>query len=130
MYATAPMTQLRPEPGTPGESGFGDFATLRINSGQQTQPRIKCRRPDSLDQYVDSVEVEERLERHLCKNEDREYIKMDVRFEGGVAQEFGAQAWRLELWRCRDSVTQAGIRCLGRRKKVLLARVPLSQTLS
>ena len=30
MYATGPRTQLRPEPGTPGASEFGNFATLRI----------------------------------------------------------------------------------------------------
>ena len=35
MYATAPRTQLRPEPGTPGESGLGTFATLWINLIQQ-----------------------------------------------------------------------------------------------
>ena len=40
------------------------------------------------------------------------------------------QARRSELWWCRDSVTQAGIRCLGRRKKKLLVRDLLSQTLS
>jgi hypothetical protein len=72
MYATAPRTQLRPEPGTPGESGFRNFATLRINSGQENTKRIKCRRPDSLDQYVDGIEVEKRLERHVRENEDGE----------------------------------------------------------
>jgi hypothetical protein len=54
---------------------------------------------------------------------------MDAHFPGRVAQEFEVQAWGSELWRCRDRVTQAGIRCLGRRKKCCW-RVPLSQTLS
>ena len=38
-------------------------------------------------------------------------------FSGRVAQEFGVQVGRVELWRCRDGGTQAGIRCLGRRKQ-------------
>jgi hypothetical protein len=73
--------------------------------------------------------VEESLKRQVYENEDGKWVEMDVRFEGRVAQEFEVQAGRSELWWCRDSGMQAGIRCLGRRKKGL-ARVLRSQTLS
>ena len=36
---------------------------------------------------------------------------------GRVAQELKVQAGRAELWQCRDSATQASIRCPGREKK-------------
>ena len=51
---------------------------------------------------------------------------MYVRFEGRVTQEFEVQARRSELWPCRDSGTQAGIRCLGRRKFVVGESPPIA----
>ena len=73
MYATAPKTQLRPEPGTPGESGFGNSATLRINcSANETQRYHRPVRPDSLNQDVYGIEIEESLEGNVYENEDRE----------------------------------------------------------
>ena len=72
---------------------------------------------DSLDQNVNSVEVEEGLKGHMCENEDGKQVEMDARFPRRVAEEFEVQAWRSELWRCRESGTQADIRCLRRRKK-------------
>ncbi len=71
MYATAPKTQLRPEPGTPGESGFGNFATLQINSVQQKHNR-KTLQANSLEQDVGGIEIEERLKRYMCENQDGE----------------------------------------------------------
>ena len=51
---------------------------------------------------------------------------MYARFEGRVAQEFELQARRSELWRCRDSGTQAGIRWPGRRKFVVGEKPPIA----
>ena len=37
-----------------------------------TTAHIKCRKPDSVDQNIDSVEVKKPLEKHMRDNEDRE----------------------------------------------------------
>jgi hypothetical protein len=71
MYATAPKTQSRPQPGTPGASGFENLATLRIISVQQTQPDTKRKRPDSLDRHVYGMEIEKRLETHVGESDER-----------------------------------------------------------
>ena len=62
-------------------SGFGNFATLRVISVQQTQPDTKRRRPDSLDQHVYGIGIEKRLERHVGENGE---YKVDARLPGRV----------------------------------------------
>ena len=70
----------------------------------------------SLDQDVNSVEVEERLKGHVREDENGKQVEMEAGSPRWVAQEFEVQAWRSELWRGRDGGAQAGIRCLGRRQ--------------
>jgi hypothetical protein len=55
--------------GNSGAPGFGNFATLRINSVQQTQTHHPVR-ADSLDQDANSIEAKGCLKRHVCKDED------------------------------------------------------------
>lgn len=64
MYATAPKTQLRPEPGTPGASGFGNLATLHAR--QYNAPYHTKR--NSLDQNKYGVEIKKRLYRDMGKD--------------------------------------------------------------
>ena len=53
----------------------------------------------------------------MGENEEGKEIEMEARLPGRVAQELEVQAGRSELGRGRDGGTQAGIRCLRRRKK-------------
>ena len=86
-----PRTHLRLEPGTPGASGLGNFATLRngqTQSQQNTTRHNASRREYSLDEDVNSVEVEERLKGYVRQNEDGKQVKMEAGFQRRVAQEF------------------------------------------
>ena len=46
-------------------------STDKLGSANTTA-HIKCRKRDSLDQYIESIENEKRLERHARENKDRE----------------------------------------------------------
>ena len=72
MYATAPKTQLRPEPGTPGASGFGNLATLEIETVSTNAAKAAIREVEmnSLDHDVHSIEVEKGLERHVGEHDE------------------------------------------------------------
>jgi hypothetical protein len=56
--ATAPKTQLRPEPGTPGASRFGNLATLPTSIEMN---QIEKQKNNSLDQHKCGVETKKRI---------------------------------------------------------------------
>ena len=68
MYPAAPSAQLRPEPGTPGAEGLGYFATLEKDVSKGWSTRNKN---FSQQQYEYSIEVKERLQSEMKKDEDR-----------------------------------------------------------
>ena len=70
MYAAAARAQLRPEPGTPGASGLGNFATLQANEKQKSETQ----RPDSREQDKYGIEVEESLKRDMREDDDGEEV--------------------------------------------------------
>ena len=78
----------------------------------------------SLDEDVNSIEVEEHLKGYVRQNEDGKQVEMEAHFPRRVAQEFEVQAWRSELWR------HAGGHPVSGKKKTGAARVLRSQTLS
>ena len=81
MYAAAPRAQLRPDPGTPGASGLGNFATLcAVRRGRKKTERNEHSRKQ--DKY--SVEVEERLQWNVAKDEKREQIVRETHLPGRI----------------------------------------------
>jgi len=85
MYATAPRTQLRPEPGDSGEYGLGNFATLRrINLVQQnttTAPQHEHETTHSIRMYA--ALKSRKVWRGTCarfENDDGLQVEMYARF--------------------------------------------------
>jgi hypothetical protein len=90
---------------------------LQLYEQIQLNKHNSTKETNLLDQDVYGIEIEICLKRHVGENEERKYIEMEARLPGRVAQEFEVQAGGSELGRGRDGGTQAGIRCLRRRKK-------------
>jgi len=94
--------------------------TDNLDSAKHNRHKNAEKARNSLDQDVNGIGIEERLKRHVGKDEEIDKSRCMS------SRTFKVRVQRSELWRGRYGCMQAGIRCLVRRVGEML----LSQTLS
>ena len=106
---------MRPEPGTPGASGLGNFATLN-GSYVVNQSKGECPVSNSRKQDECSVEVEKGLKRDMRKDEQREQIIPQAHLPGRIKEQVQLEPRSLEPWPRELSFTPCRCGKQGRRK--------------